>query len=144
MVDKIREEFDDEIRKKFFKSHPFCQYCGKPTIHIHHLIPIVQGGDNRESNLIPLCAECHGLIHNQHFSNDWKEAQRIGIEKAKAEGKYKGRQIKKIEKKIYFSLKRQYNDKKITKTEFAELLRISRPTLNKVLNNEEEYVKAMI
>lgn len=90
-MNDIRQDFDNSIREIFFKNHPFCQYCGAPTEHIHHLIPIVVGGDNRESNLIPLCLKCHGLIHNKHFSNDWKEAQKIGIEKAKKEGKFKGR-----------------------------------------------------
>ena len=67
-TEEIRQEFNNNIRNVFAKNHPLCQYCGKPTAQIHHLIPIVVGGDNRESNLIPLCAECHGLIHNKHFN----------------------------------------------------------------------------
>ena len=134
--EEIRKEFDNIIRKNFIESHSKCQYCGEPTEHIHHLIPIIVGGDNRESNLIPLCTKCHGLIHNQNFKNDWKEAQRIGIERAKAEGKFKGGQPKpKPENWI-----EEYNNwkaGKITKIDLAAKLNISRPTLDKWIKNEE-------
>ncbi len=136
----IREEFNRKIRKSFLEQHPTCQYCGEKAEHVHHLIPIVVGGDNRKNNLIPLCLKCHGLIHNKHFDNNWKEAQRIGIEKAKKEGKYKGSKKKTINKDIFMYLKEKYLNQKITKTEFARQLNVSRPTLNNILNNEKDYI----
>ena len=135
MKNEIRIEFDI-IKNDFKQNHPFCQYCGKPTEHIHHLIPIFKGGDNRISNLIPLCAECHGLIHNKNFKYDkeeWKKAQKLGCERAKKEGKFKGGQIKRLDKEKYFKLKNKYLNREINKGEFAELLKVSRPTLNKIL-----------
>ena len=74
--EEIRYEFDTKIRNEFIKNHSVCQYCGAYTEHIHHLIPISAGGDNRESNLIPLCMKCHGLIHNKHFNPNWKKYPR--------------------------------------------------------------------
>ena len=143
MKKDIRTEFNNVIRNEFIKNHPTCQYCGSPAEHVHHLIPIAAGGDNRESNLIPLCLKCHGLIHNKHFNPDWKELQKIGIEKAKKEGKFKGGQIKRLNKKEYFILKEKYSKREINKTQFANLLKVSRPTLNKILEKEEEYLKVM-
>ena len=144
MKNDIRIEFNKVIRNEFIKNHPTCQYCGLPAEHVHHLIPISVGGDNRESNLIPLCLKCHGLIHNKHFNPEWKELQRIGIEKAKKEGKFKGGQIKRLNKEEYFILKDKYLKREINKKQFAALLKVSRPTLDRILKREEEYVKVMI
>ena len=139
--EQIRNEFNNKIRNNFIQAHNLCQYCGKEAKHIHHLIPISKGGDNRESNLIPLCFECHGLIHGKTFNDNWKELQRIGIEKAKAKGKFRGGQIKKISKEKYLDLKQKWQIKEITKSKFAELLGVSRPTLNKILKEEDLYLK---
>lgn len=65
-MSEIREEFNRHIRNDFIKEHPLCQYCGKQAEQVHHLIPIAKGGDNRQSNLIPLCTECHCLVHYDH------------------------------------------------------------------------------
>jgi hypothetical protein len=65
-----------------------CFECGsKEDIHYHHVVPETYGG----KNTLPLCAICHGKIHKMDFSN--KELRMLGIQKAKAEGKYKGRKI---------------------------------------------------
>lgn len=146
---ELRAEFNNIVRNNFIAEHPYCQYCGSPAEHVHHIIPLIKGGDNRKSNLISLCTECHGKIHGKHFidaekKDEWKEAQRIGIEKAKKEGKFKGGQIKKLHKDIYFSLKDSYFKREITKKLFAEKLGVSRPTLDKILKEEEEYIKVMI
>lgn len=64
------------------------------------------------------------------------EKQREGIAKAKQEGKYKGRKEITIDfdnhphfKKYYMA----YQNREITKQRFAELLGVSRPTLDKIL-----------
>jgi 5-methylcytosine-specific restriction endonuclease McrA len=32
--------------------------------HIHHILPKSLGGKDDEENLVPLCMECHELIHS--------------------------------------------------------------------------------
>jgi 5-methylcytosine-specific restriction protein A len=45
-----------------------CEMCLKegrltPVEEVHHILPISQGGDHRESNLMSLCQSCHTKIH---------------------------------------------------------------------------------
>lgn len=63
-----------------------CFECGKTAEHNHHVVPKVLGG----TKTIPLCTNCHGLVHDKNMTRH-KELQKIGIAKAKKEGKYKGR-----------------------------------------------------
>ena len=63
-----------------------CFECNEPKEHMHHVIPKSKGG----KKTIPLCAKCHGLVHGKDFLK-MKTLQKIGIEKAISEGKYKGR-----------------------------------------------------
>ena len=73
----------------------FCVICGtNKNIEHHHIVPVCKGGDDHPHNFLSLCVEHHGMIHSAR-PGDWahrKELQRIGIEKAKKEGKFKGRQ----------------------------------------------------
>jgi len=70
-----------------------CFECGsKESIHYHHIIPEVMGG----KQTIPLCEECHGKVHDRTFTKH-RELQRIGIERAKLEGKFQGRKVNSVE-----------------------------------------------
>jgi hypothetical protein len=40
-----------------------CVLCGEPMWHVHHIVPISQGGDNSLDNLVCLCGPCHAEIH---------------------------------------------------------------------------------
>ncbi|MFB6124826.1 MAG: HNH endonuclease [Halanaeroarchaeum sp.] len=50
-----------------------CQRCGVKsgphagdsgaTLHVHHVRPLSEGGSNRPSNLLTLCADCHEAEH---------------------------------------------------------------------------------
>ena len=43
----------------------FCVACSRTDdLNHHHLVPRSVGGLDDESNLITLCHECHGKIHN--------------------------------------------------------------------------------
>ena len=98
-----------------------CFECGSAeSIHYHHVVPEVKGG----KGTIPLCYICHGKVHDRDFKN-YKELQMIGIQKAKAEGKYKGRNHGTIEdpnkflnkhrnKEIVSMLKKGYSYRKIS------------------------------
>lgn len=60
------------------------------------------------------------------------ERQREGIALAKAQGKYKGRKAKELPEN-FNELYQQYMSRKITKTKLAELCKVSRPVLDKLL-----------
>lgn len=93
-----------ELRKEFetmsFKQDLIeqlgteCVNCGKYANIYHHIVPLAVGGTNRLSNIVPLCEKYHGKVHDRK-SLSIKALQRQGIERAKKQGKYKGR--KKIE-----------------------------------------------
>lgn len=62
-----------------------------------------------------------------------RQRQAEGIAIAKAQGKYKGRQPKKLDEDQFNDLYHQYMTRQITKCEMAESLGISRMTLNRHL-----------
>ena len=61
------------------------------------------------------------------------ERQREGIAIAKREGKFKGGQVKKIDANNWEKCYNQYMQRELTKADFAKILNISRPTLDKLL-----------
>ena len=134
---EIRQNFNNNIRNKFLQSHPNCQYCGIAATQVHHIIPIALGGDNRLNNLISLCDKHHSLIHNFKKLN-YKELQKVGIERAKKEGRYRGGHPK-PKPDNWQELYQDYLNRKYTKVALAKKLNISRPTLDrwiKELENE--------
>lgn len=64
------------------------------------------------------------------------ERQREGIAIAKAEGKYRGGQVKKI--KDFESHYNRYMSREISKSALAKELNVSRPTLDKLIKEHEE------
>lgn len=68
-----------------------CINCGKEATQRHHVVPRELGGNNQQ-NLVWLCDNCHGLIHNIQYNNIYSHSQltKIGIEKARAAGKQIG------------------------------------------------------
>ena len=64
------------------------------------------------------------------------ERQKEGVAIAKAEGKYKGGQVKQIDDKRFEDLYQQYQNRQINKVQFAKELSISRPTLDKLLKDK--------
>lgn len=65
------------------------------------------------------------------------ERQREGIALAKAEGKYKGRRAK-ILPDNFEILYNQYKTREITKTRLAELCVVSRPVMDRLINEYEQ------
>ena len=57
-----------------------CSKCGtSKNLHVHHNIPLSQGGSNKIENLILLCDKCHLKYHNREkFSN--KKFVRLSIQ----------------------------------------------------------------
>lgn len=63
----------------------YCINCGRPGTHQHHIVPESLGGNN-STNIVWLCDECHGKIHNIQYNNgqlSHSELVKIGIEKAR-------------------------------------------------------------
>lgn len=65
------------------------------------------------------------------------DRQAEGIAIAKREGKYKGRKAIEIDTDIFKTQYERYMSREITKTELAKVLKVSRPTLDKMI---KEYV----
>lgn len=60
----MREAISKKIRFEVFKRDSFkCQYCGESapdvTLHLDHIHPIAEGGDNSITNLITSCQPCN-------------------------------------------------------------------------------------
>ena len=62
-----------------------CNICNKETEQLekHHIIPVSRGGLNKDSNMILLCVNCHGLAHNVSFSENRNGLIHEGIKKQK-------------------------------------------------------------
>ena len=81
-----RYERDHGNRKNCIDHYGYvCQVCGmnfeqvygelgKDYIEVHHLHPVSQGERqvNPIEDLIPLCSNCHSMIHRQEDVSDWK------------------------------------------------------------------------
>lgn len=103
----------------------YCINCGKEAAELHHVVPLALGGNDIDSNKVWLCSECHTIIHGtnkEHRGTHWRELQRAGIEKAKAEGKYKGRQPIHIDWDLFKILYKQWKNNEITATNMMQQL----------------------
>ncbi len=67
-----------------------------------------------------------------------RKRQAEGIAIAKAQGKYKGRAKKEVDGELFDDLLSQYVSGKLNKIQFAEMLSVSRPTLNRILKEYGE------
>ena len=61
---------DREFKHRYAAEHPLCEMCLKegrltPVEEVHHILPISQGGDHRQSNLMSLCQSCHTKLHRE-------------------------------------------------------------------------------
>jgi 5-methylcytosine-specific restriction endonuclease McrA len=60
-----RYKFKTYIRPKVLERDNYtCKMCGnKEELHVHHIIPIKEGGSDDLTNLITLCVNCHSKQH---------------------------------------------------------------------------------
>lgn len=73
---------------------------------------------------------------NEFERQNLLERQREGIAIAKREGKFKGGQVKEISEERFAEAYADYKERNISKSQLAERLEISRPTLNKLLKDK--------
>ena len=57
-----------KIRAAFIQANPLCHKCldhGNlvPAVHVHHIVPLRDGGTHDHNNLMPLCIACHSAHH---------------------------------------------------------------------------------
>ena len=88
--DELRQEFVKPSFRTKMKEElgGICVNCGSSEhIEYHHIVPLVHGGTNNMTNIVPLCWNCHQKAHNKHIHGE-------AYKKAKEEGKV-GRKHKK-------------------------------------------------
>ena len=73
---------------------------------------------------------------NEFERENLLERQKEGIEIAKKEGKFKGGQVKQIDDAAFNAAYEKYKNRELNKTQFAAALKISRPTLDKLLKDK--------
>ena len=68
-----RHTFRNKLKEKLGTK---CCNCGSEEyIEYHHIVPVIYGGSNKLSNIVPICVSCHYKAHNRVNSE--------GIENAK-------------------------------------------------------------
>ena len=67
MTEERQEFMRKSFRNKLKKDLPAsCVNCGKnKTIQYHHIVPLVNSGTNKLSNIVPLCPDCHAKAHDK-------------------------------------------------------------------------------
>lgn len=60
------KSFQDKLKEKLGVKCIYCGHSGENEIEYHHIVPVSQGGDNRLSNIVPLCNECHKKAHGKN------------------------------------------------------------------------------
>ena len=115
-------------------KYAFCVICNTTeNIEHHHITPVCKGGDDHPHNFISLCVEHHGMIHSLR-PGSWahrKELQKLGIEKAKKAGKYKGGKKRIDEKEV-----QRLWDSGLSAIEVAKQMNIHRDSVYRLLPKE--------
>ena len=74
---------------------------------------------------------------NEFERENMLERQREGIAEAVKAGKYKGRKEVNVDEDTFIELMSKYKRRQLTKTQVAEQLGVSRPTLDKLIKQKE-------
>ena len=134
-----RKEFV-KIRKNFvYKLTEPCANCGGRSEQLHHIVPLAKGGTNNEANIIQLCAECHGIIHDSEAlkqANSIKEAKRKLRERGELkEGRPRKFDIEKIKEAL------DYKESGHSFKQAAEKYGISKTTLVRRMEERNKVIK---
>jgi len=57
-------------RAVFGRDHFLCQRClagRRRELTCHHIVPVLEGGNDSQSNLITLCERCHTIVEADEF-----------------------------------------------------------------------------
>ncbi|MEO2679758.1 HNH endonuclease [Clostridium butyricum] len=105
-----------------------CCNCGsKEDLQYHHIVPVVIGGKDINSNMCCLCYDCHYKLHHDGKESKVNNHSEL-IKKGQARAKEEGRNTGKPPQQIY--IVREKDGKVIkelsTCTEFAQLIGVRR------------------
>lgn len=67
--------FNENIKQQILVRDEYrCRICSRDNnLHIHHIIPRIQGGSHKSENLITLCASCHGSVETRDIASATKK-----------------------------------------------------------------------
>jgi len=51
-----------KVRSAHLAAHPWCADCGEPATEVHHILPLADGGNHDQENLMSLCHDCHSRL----------------------------------------------------------------------------------
>lgn len=92
----VRRHYGKEWRKVrgiYIKTHPFCEECYRNGVmtraeHVHHIVPLSEGGNNNFDNLESLCKSCHSRIHAKN-GDRWNNHGTQYLQESEGEGEVK-------------------------------------------------------
>lgn len=131
----IRKRLTDKDKNEIGRK---CANCASTLdLEYHHIIPVVIGGKDINSNMVCLCNKCHRLLHGVYKNEyiDHSELIKKGIQKAKKNGVTIGRPKTtpyNIPEKFY-QFYPLYQEHKISISKFAKLTGFSRMTIYRYL-----------
>lgn len=102
--DNIRKSIPKKLREKIAKRYNGrCGYCGctLTRMQIDHIVPVIDGGTNDESNLMPSCPQCNNYKHSMSLDSFRFEL---------------GQQVFRLQKNVNFKLASKYNQVTVTET----------------------------
>ena len=71
-----RPSFKAELREQ---KGCKCVNCGsEELVEYHHIVPLVDGGTNNLSNIVPLCYRCHEIAHGSKTIRERHRAEHTG------------------------------------------------------------------
>lgn len=135
---KLRIKFNSDRELYKNTKGTKCLYCNKEVgdnIEFHHLIPLIFGGDNRESNIIPLCSKCHNRAHGGNKENEISLSTLIkqGIEASGKKGGRKQDKLDKMTEELREDIKEFLTNRSIKQIDLMKKYNISRNTLKKYI-----------
>jgi hypothetical protein len=84
----------ENVRQKVLMRDGYCcRNCGEggaSNVHVHHVVPLAQGGNDTASNAVTLCERCHERAHGRSEGEmaDHSEMISAGIQRKQETDEY--------------------------------------------------------
>ena len=66
----VSYSFREKLIDSLGKTCCNCGYTG--NMEYHHIVPLILGGTNKLTNIVPLCKVCHSKAHNRQVIKDYR------------------------------------------------------------------------